>query len=103
MLAIWPVFGIQLWITNDNNVSEKSRDTRKNCLCSQLNAADEKYTMGPLKLLRHLASVVQTLDSAIQRINHYPADSLISFPNSYSAIQRLNNQGLVLIFLLYFP
>ena len=30
-----------------------------------------------------LASVVQTLDSAIQRINHYPADSLISFPNTY--------------------
>ena len=29
------------------------------------------------------ASVVQTLDSAIQRINHYPADSLISFPNTY--------------------
>ena len=29
------------------------------------------------------ASVVQTLDSAIHRINHYPADSLISFPNTY--------------------
>ena len=42
------------------------------------------------------APVVQTLDSAIHRINHYPADSVIGFPNTYpldSAIQRLNNWG----------
>ena len=32
---------------------------------------------------RHLAPVVQTLDSAIHRINHYPADSVIGFPNTY--------------------
>ena len=30
-----------------------------------------------------LATVVQTLDSAIHRINHYPADSLVGFPNTY--------------------
>ena len=30
-----------------------------------------------------LALVVQTLDSAIHRINHYPAHSLIGFPNTY--------------------
>ena len=51
-----------------------------------------------------LAPVVQTLDSAINRINHYPADSVIDFRNTYihwiviypvdSAIQRLNNRGL---------
>ena len=29
------------------------------------------------------ASVIQTLDSAIHRINHYKADSLIGFPNTY--------------------
>ena len=29
------------------------------------------------------ASVNQTLDSAIHRINHYKADSLIGFPNTY--------------------
>ena len=29
------------------------------------------------------APVVQTLDSAIHRINHYPADSVIDFPNTY--------------------
>ena len=30
-----------------------------------------------------LAPVVQTLDSAIHRIYHYPADSIIGFPNTY--------------------
>ena len=29
------------------------------------------------------ARVVQTLDSAIHRINHYPADSVIDFRNTY--------------------
>ena len=44
----------------------------------------------------YLALVVQTLDSAIHRINHYPGDSVIDFRNTYpldSAIQRLNNTG----------
>ena len=42
------------------------------------------------KVLKHniivsnfLAPVVQMLDSAIHRINHYPADSVIGFPNTY--------------------
>ena len=30
-----------------------------------------------------LAPVVQTLDNAIHRINHYPADSVIDFPIIY--------------------
>ena len=30
-----------------------------------------------------LAPVVQTLDSAIHQINHYPADSVIDFRNTY--------------------
>ena len=30
-----------------------------------------------------LAPVVQTSDSAIHRINHYPADSIIDFRNTY--------------------
>ena len=33
------------------------------------------------KVLKALAPVVQTLDSAIHRINHYPADSVIDFRN----------------------
>jgi len=35
-------------------------------------------------LSERLAPVVQKLDSAIHRINHYPADNAISFPNTYS-------------------
>ena len=45
----------------------------------------------------HLAPFVQTLDSVIHRINHYPGDSVIDFRNTYpldSAIQRLNNRDL---------
>ena len=45
----------------------------------------------------HLVLVVQALDSAIHRIDHYPANSVIDFRNTYpleSAIQRLNNRGL---------
>jgi len=30
-----------------------------------------------------LAAVVQKLDSAIRRINHYPVDKVIGFPNTY--------------------
>ena len=45
-----------------------------------------------------LAAVVQEMDNAIQRINHYPLTMAISFPNTYpvdSAIQPLNNWGLM--------
>ena len=31
----------------------------------------------------HLATVVQMLDSAILRINHYPVDGVIDFRNTY--------------------
>ena len=41
-------------LTKDNNIFDESRVTRRNGLCSQLNAAEKKDTMGPLKLLRHL-------------------------------------------------
>ena len=41
-------------ITKDNNISDKSRATRKNGLCPQLNAAEKFDAMGPLKLLGHL-------------------------------------------------
>ena len=33
---------------------------------------------------KDLAQVVQKLDNAIHRINHYPVDSTIGFPNTYS-------------------
>ena len=34
-------------------------------------------------LLRVLAPVVQKVDSAIHRINHYPVDSTVGFANAY--------------------
>ena len=42
------------------------------------------------------APVVQKLDNAIHRINHYPVDSVVCFVNTYpldSVIQPLNNWG----------
>jgi len=36
-----------------------------------------------MKKLVNLAPVVQKLDSAIHRINLYPADNAIGFPNTY--------------------
>ena len=44
-----------------------------------------------------LAPVVQKVDNAIHRINHYPMDSVVCFVNIYpvdSVIQPLNNWGL---------
>ena len=60
---------------------------------------DEKsfYFTSLARKSHHLAPVVQTLESVIHQINHYPADSVIDFRNTYrpdSAIQRLNNRGL---------
>ena len=43
-----------------------------------------KITLSHLiNAMTELAPVVQTLDSAIHRINHYPVDSVIGFPNTY--------------------
>ena len=44
--------------SKDNNIFDESRVTRKNGLCSQLNAADKYDTMGPLKLFRHLEVIL---------------------------------------------
>ena len=50
----------------------------------------------------HQAPVVQKVNSSIHRINHYPLDSAICFPNTYlmnsdypmgSANHLLNNRG----------
>ena len=36
-----------------------------------------------INIVPHLAPVVQNVDNAIHRINHYPLDSAIGFPNTY--------------------
>ena len=44
-----------------------------------------------------LAPVVQRVDNAIQRINHYPVNIVVCFVNTYpldSVIQPLNDWGL---------
>ena len=46
----------------------------------QLDRLDELVLSETLNVL---APVVQTSDSAIHRINHYPADSVIDFRNTY--------------------
>ena len=62
-------------IMKDNNISDKSRATRKNGLCSQLNAAEKYDTMGPLKLLRHLevTSLLFFFPEKISKIMFSPA------------------------------
>ena len=50
--------------------SGASSDTQKN----------EAITFG---YFRDLAPVVQRLDNAVHRINHYPADSVVCFVNTY--------------------
>ena len=53
------------------------------------------------KKINDLAPVVQTVDNAIHRINHYPLDIAIGFAITYpvdSAIHRLNNWGLVIVY-----
>ena len=37
-----------------------------------------------------LAAVVQEMDNAIQRINHYPLNIAISFPNTYPLYSDLS-------------
>ena len=39
------------------------------------------------------APVVQKLDNAIHRINHYTLDSAIGFPNTYSLDSDLTGPG----------
>ena len=36
-----------------------------------------------LRTILHLAPVVQKVDNAIHRINHYPADSVVCFVKTY--------------------
>ena len=48
-----------------------------------LKAAQDKHSRHYKQFDQHLAQVVQKLDSAIHGINHYPADSVIDFHNTY--------------------
>ena len=47
----------------------------------KLEYAGKQYDMAYTR--NDLAPVVQKLDNAIHRINHYPLDSAFGFPNTY--------------------
>ena len=47
------------------------------------NKAINEFGFRRILRITEQAPVVQTLDSAIHRINHYPVDSVIGFPNTY--------------------
>ena len=47
--------------------------------------------MGPEKTWKVLAPVVQRLDNVIHWINHYPADSVICFVNTYPLSPALDS------------
>ena len=44
---------------------------------------DEFHADDKNRDLKHQGPVVQRLDNAIHRINHYPADSVVCFVNTY--------------------
>ena len=44
---------------------------------------DKQRKIFPVTSSVHLAPVVEKVDSAIHRINHYPLDSAIGFTNTY--------------------
>ena len=61
------------------NLQTRTGDERRwQTLCGKRDNKNSSAT-----LISDLAPVVQTLDSAIHRINHYPADSVIDFRNTY--------------------
>ena len=45
------------------------------------------------KKFNEQASVVQRLDDAIHRVNHYPADSVVCFVNTYPLDSNLSVGG----------
>ena len=71
-----------LWkYVNDTKASIISETVAKGELSNAQRITDRVIKRSPQN--RVLAPVVQTLVSAIHRINHYPADSVINFRNTY--------------------
>ena len=53
------------------------------CVCGGGGGSHCVKARVPTKCTQHLARVVQKLDKAIHRINHYPTDSVVCFVNIY--------------------
>ena len=70
-----------------NGCKRKSRATKDQLLVDKAVIKNCKWRqirgIASFRLVVGLAPVVQKVDSAIHRINHYPLDSAIGFPNTY--------------------
>ena len=70
-----------------NGCKRKSRATKDQLLVDKAVIKKCKWRqirgIASFRLVVGLAPVVQKVDSAIHRINHYPLDSAIGFPNTY--------------------
>ena len=76
------------------------RANEKICVKDVLNFMDSELSSQFCARAKLQARVVQRMDNAIHRINHYPADSVVCFVNTYpldSVIQPLNNRGQVIL------
>ena len=81
-----------LWkYVNDTKASIISETVAKGELSNAQRITDRVIKRSPQN--RVLAPVVQTSDSAIHRINHYPADSVIDFPNTNPLNSDLSGPG----------
>ena len=49
----------------------------------QIERAEYSFSADLIVESRHQAPVVRKVDNAIHRINHYPADSVVCFANTY--------------------
>ena len=52
--------------------------------CNKITVIDSRKIIYPVQERPiHLAPVVLRVDNAIHRINHYPLESAVGFPNTY--------------------
>ena len=68
-------------MTTDTEFSKNNRKFQRNWARPARSLSTQPSLFSKGKGLQ--APVVQTLDSAIHRINHYPPDSVIDFRNTY--------------------
>ena len=80
----------QFWGVNSRPVFtlDYSQSTRNHHFCC--NKDVKKISVVHFLYIKDLAPVVQKVDSAIHRINHYPVDSTVGFANAYPLDSNLS-------------
>ena len=73
--CVWKKVDYSVVILQSKLTIQKGEDKKVN--------AKSFYFTSLARKSHHLALVVQMLDNAVHRINHYPADSVIDFCNTY--------------------